>query len=162
MMTRMFVVALVIIGGYFVVKNTQSNDDLKQQSVQKAVVETVQTQDQAVKMSENAQSEPVATGSYETYDPSKITKAKDGKIVLFFRASWCPSCKALDKDIRDHLNAIPGNVTILDVDYDKYADLKKKYGIVTQHTLVQVDESGNELQKWVGVPTLSDLVNELS
>ena len=100
-------------------------------------------------------------GMYEVYDPAKIAQAKTGKVVLFFRASWCPSCKALDKDIREHLKDIPEDLTILDVDYDKYTDLKKKYGVVMQHTLVQVDADGNELQKWTGVPTLADLANEL-
>jgi len=53
---------------------------------------------------------------------------------------------------------IPANVTILDVDYDEYSDLKQKYGVTTQHTLVQVDAEGNEIAKWVGGNTLDTVL----
>lgn len=101
------------------------------------------------------------SGSYETYEASKIALAKDRDVVLFFRASWCPSCRALDSDIRKNLSAIPAGVTILDVDYDRYADLKKRYGVTTQHTLVQVDADGREITKWVGSENLAELVSKL-
>jgi thiol-disulfide isomerase/thioredoxin len=99
-------------------------------------------------------------GAYEVYSADKLAKANDGKVVLFFRASWCPTCKAADADIRAHLGAIPGNVTILDVDYDTHADLKKKYGVTYQHTFVQVDAQGNALKKWSGSPTLAAIVGQ--
>lgn len=100
-------------------------------------------------------------GQYVTYDASKIAFAKEGKVVLFFRASWCPSCRALDSDIKANLSQIPGNVLILDVDYDKYADLKKQYGVTYQHTLVQVDADGKMIAKWAGSSELSDLLKEV-
>ena len=101
-------------------------------------------------------------GSYVAYAPEKLAMAKDGgKVVLFFHASWCPTCKALDSDIKARLNDIPGGVTILDVDYDNSAALKQKYGVTTQHTLVQVDASGNQLAKWSGGNTLATIVEKL-
>lgn len=100
-------------------------------------------------------------GSYETYEASKLAMAKEGDVVLFFRASWCPTCRALDADIRKNLSAIPAGVTILDVDYDRYADLKKQYGVTTQHTLVQVDADGKEIAKWVGSTTLAELAKNV-
>ncbi len=100
-------------------------------------------------------------GSYEVYSPEKLAKADTGNVVLFFRASWCPTCRALDADIRAHLKDIPSNLTILDVDYDKATDLKKKYEITYQHTLVQVDASGNQIAKWSGSPTLQALISEV-
>lgn len=100
-------------------------------------------------------------GQYVNYDASKIAFAKDGKVVLFFRASWCPSCRALDANIKLNLSQIPQNILILDVDYDKNPDLKKKYGVTTQHTLVQVDASGNMITKWSGSEGLSDLVKQV-
>lgn len=100
-------------------------------------------------------------GTYQKYDASKIANAKTGKVVLFFHASWCPSCKAIDADIKSHLKEIPGDVTILDVDYDTSGDLKKKYAVTTQHTFVQVDANGGELTKWIGSPTLADIVGKL-
>lgn len=101
-------------------------------------------------------------GSYVAYSPEKISWAKDGgKVVLFFHASWCPTCKALDSDLKAHLSDIPAGVTILDVDYDKSTELKQKYGVTTQHTLVQVDASGNLIAKWSGGNTLSTIVDKL-
>ncbi|MEK9151561.1 MAG: thioredoxin family protein [Patescibacteria group bacterium] len=100
-------------------------------------------------------------GQYVAYDAAKIAFAKEGKVVLFFRASWCPSCRALDADIKANLGQIPENLLILDVDYDKYADLKKQYGVTYQHTLVQVDENGKMIAKWAGSPELSDLLKEV-
>jgi thiol-disulfide isomerase/thioredoxin len=101
-------------------------------------------------------------GSYETYAPAKLAKAGSGDVVLFFRASWCPTCKALDSDIQANLSDIPGDVTILDVDYDTETDLKKKYGVTYQHTLVQVDADGNLIKKWSGSPTLDSLISQIN
>ena len=97
-------------------------------------------------------------GSYETYSPEKIAWAKDGKVILFFRASWCPTCKAVDVDIRKNLSSLPKNVTILDVNYDTETALKQKYGVTYQHTFVQVDASGGQITKWSGSPTLAALL----
>lgn len=104
---------------------------------------------------------PMGAGVYGTYDPTKIAKAATPNIVLFFRASWCPSCRVVDKDIKVNLTKIPKNLTILDVDYDNSTDLKKKYGVTYQHTFVQVDKDGNMIKKWSGSPTLSALVTEI-
>lgn len=101
------------------------------------------------------------TGSYESYSPDKLARAENGKVVLFFRASWCPTCRALDANIRSNLGAIPEGVTILDVDYDNSTPLKQKYGVTYQHTLVQVDASGSQIAKWTGSPTLADLVSQI-
>lgn len=101
-------------------------------------------------------------GSYEIYSPEKIAeKSKTSRVVLFFNAVWCPTCRALDNSIKVSLKQIPGDITILSVDYDTYKDLKKKYGVTYQHTLVQVDSEGNLVKKWSGSPTLSALVQEV-
>ncbi len=100
-------------------------------------------------------------GSYEAYASEKLAKANSGDVVLFFRASWCPTCKALDADIRAHLSAIPANLTILDVDYDNSSALKQKYGVTYQHTFVQVKADGTLIKKWSGSPTLVALVAEV-
>lgn len=97
-------------------------------------------------------------GQYVAYDRSKLAFAKEGKVVLFFRASWCPTCRALDADIKANLSQIPKNVLILDVDYDQSAELKKQYGVTYQHTLVQVDADGKMLAKWSGSAGLAELL----
>lgn len=100
-------------------------------------------------------------GSYEAYDASKLANANSGDVVLFFRAAWCPTCRALDADIRSKLGGIPADLTILDVDYDNSTELKQKYGVTYQHTFVQVDAQGNLIKKWTNSPTLAALVMEI-
>ena len=36
------------------------------------------------------------------------------------------------------------------MNYDTEDELKKQYGITQQHTLVQIDSDGNEVEKWIG------------
>ena len=103
----------------------------------------------------------MAKGLYAPYEASKLAMAATGKVVLFFKASWCRSCRTLDADIKASLGDIPAGVTILEVDYDKYGDLKQKYGVTTQHTLVQVDKNGNQIAKWSGGSTLEDVLKNL-
>ncbi len=101
-------------------------------------------------------------GSSEAYSPEKIALASaKGNVVLNFYAAWCPSCRALDADINANLGNIPSNLTILKVDYDNSAELKKKYGVTTQHTMVQVDKDGNLIKKWSGSATLTAFVAEV-
>ena len=64
-------------------------------------------------------------GSYESYAPEKLAFAETGNVVLFFHASWCPSCRALEKDIKENLGVIPTDLRILKVDYDNSKELKQ-------------------------------------
>lgn len=101
-------------------------------------------------------------GSYETYAPEKVILASaTHDVVLFFRASWCPTCRAIDGDIKANLSKIPSSLAILDVNYNNSTALKQKYGVTYQHTFVQVDKDGNLIKKWSGSPTLSALVAEV-
>ncbi len=97
-------------------------------------------------------------GSYEAYSADKLARAETGDVVLFFHASWCPSCRGLNSSIEGNLTSIPGSVSILKTDYDKETELKKKYGVTYQHTLVQVDKDGNMIKKWSGSPSLDKLL----
>ncbi len=103
--------------------------------------------------------EPVAqaSGTFTTYSASKVAQA-NGDVVIGFFADWCPSCRALKSDINSDLTAIPAGLTILDANYDSETDLKKKYGVTTQHTLVQVNANGELITKWRGGNTLSSVV----
>jgi thiol-disulfide isomerase/thioredoxin len=101
------------------------------------------------------------TGAYLPYSSDKVAMAGSGDVVLFFKASWCPTCKALDTNIKSNLKDIPSGLTILEVDYDNSADLKVKYGVTYQHTFVQVDKDGNLIKKWTGSSNLAALVTEV-
>jgi thiol-disulfide isomerase/thioredoxin len=94
---------------------------------------------------------------YTNYSQDKLINAKYGKVILFFHASWCPSCRALDSNIKSNINSIPNNVLILKVDYDSNSDLKQKYGVVSQHTLVQIDQDGSLLKSSKGLYQLNTL-----
>jgi thiol-disulfide isomerase/thioredoxin len=99
------------------------------------------------------------SGIYTTYDSSLLAKADNGDIVLFFRASWCPTCRALDTDIK--ANQIPDGLTILNVNYDDSTELRKKYGVTVQHTLVKVDSKGELIKKWSGGNTLETILKQI-
>ena len=79
-----------------------------------------------------------------------------------YLAPWCPSCRGLEADIEANLSAIPDGLSLQKVDYDSATELKKKYGVVRQHTLVQVDAAGNMIKTLTGVSsTLSQIVSQL-
>lgn len=82
--------------------------------------------------------------------------------VLFFNASWCPTCREAREDFTANAEKLDG-VNLVLVDYDHSADLQKKYGVTYQHTFVQIDAEGNALIKWNGGGTeelLSKIVKE--
>jgi hypothetical protein len=56
----------------------------------------------------------------------------------------------LERNIIKEGDDIPEDLTILKLDYDSAKDLRDKYSVVIQHTLVQVDSKGNEITKWTG------------
>ncbi|MFS8130617.1 MAG: thioredoxin family protein [Candidatus Dojkabacteria bacterium] len=97
-------------------------------------------------------------GEYIPYSVDKLTLKKN---VIFFAAGWCPTCQALNKAINGDLKAIPNDLTILKADYDTETALKQKYGVTYQHTLVQVDNSGNLIKKWSGSYSIDEIVNQL-
>lgn len=88
--------------------------------------------------------------SYLDYSAEAFAKAKDQKRVLFFSASWCPTCRAANAEFTAKLKDIPKGVVVFKADYDKETALKRQYGIVRQHTFVLVDASGKALKTWSG------------
>jgi len=178
-------VGLVVVGGWYVIGQSGDTSAMKAEEVameekmkmeeaammgdeamQKDMMKAgVQKMEGEVMMDDAMKAEEAAMmkdkGVYAPYDTSKLAMAASGDVVLFFKASWCPSCRALDTDIKANLEAIPGGVTILEVDYDTATALKQKYGVTTQHTLVQVDASGALIKKWSGGSTLASVVTQI-
>jgi len=105
--------------------------------------------------------EMMKSGVYEAYSADKLMRAETGDVVLFFHASWCPSCRGLNASIESNLASIPEGVSILKVDYDTSTALKQKYGVTSQHTLVQVDKNGNLIAKWSGSSSLDKVLMEI-
>ena len=87
------------------------------------------------------------TGEYVTYKEEVFNASKDKTRLLFFHAPWCPQCRELDASIKD--TSLPAGVVIFKVDYDSRQDLRKKYGVTLQTTIVKVDKNDNKLQSFV-------------
>ncbi|HSO03503.1 MAG TPA: thioredoxin family protein, partial [Candidatus Limnocylindrales bacterium] len=83
---------------------------------------------------------------------------ESGDVVLFFNASWCPTCQSTVKSL--DADGVPAGLTVVSVDYDAATELKKQYGITVQHTFVQVDEAGTELAKFTGSTSGEDIAEQ--
>lgn len=150
---------VVIIGiGFFALSGEKTE---KQNTVSEAQKDAVTNEVKTPEQPNTQEAVTASAGSYEAYSLEKIARAETGDVVLFFHASWCPSCRALNSDIEKNVSAIPAGVTILKTDYDKETELKKKYGVTTQHTLVQVDKDGNLIKKWSGGSKLENLLSQV-
>lgn len=57
-------------------------------------------------------------------------------VALHFHADWCPTCRAQEKVFNSWKGnaSVPG--TLLVVDYDKARDLRMKFNVRTQSTLI--------------------------
>lgn len=113
--------------------------------------------EEAPEVTKNSQT-PVS-GSYEAYAEEKLARADEGDVVLFFRANWCPTCRTLDAALT--AGPLPEGLTVLDLNYDTETALKQKYGVTTQHTLVQIDAKGNLIKKWQGSRSVPELADEV-
>lgn len=100
-------------------------------------------------------------GSFEDYSEERLAELSTDTVILFFHATWCPSCRALSTDIELNADAIPEGITILKADYDVETELRKRYGITTQHTLVQIDAQGDLIKKWSGGSRLETVLLEI-
>lgn len=80
--------------------------------------------------------------------------SNSNKTVLFFYASWCPTCRPVNEELLS--SELPSDLNIIRVNYNdpdtdnEERNLAEKYGVTYQHTFVQIDSSGNELSKWNG------------
>lgn len=88
---------------------------------------------------------------YKWYSPETLATAQaSGRTFLLFWVPWCSSCSALDQELEQRSAELPNNVTVLKVNMDKQSNLVSQYGIAIQHTIVEIDADGSEVQKWVG------------
>ena len=99
--------------------------------------------------------------SYETYLAAPKNYA-NSEVVLFFNAYWCSTCKAARDGFESGIGEIPEDLTIVLVDFDENTEMRKKHDVIVQHTFVQIDSAGNELQRWYGSTTVAEIEEKIS
>lgn len=149
-------VVLILGVGYLVTNNAEEPTTATQKTTTEDVSETEAVVTEGASATEEPVADEVATaeeastadaapGVYTTYDADTIAQSDAEHILLFFHATWCPSCKALDADIVANADSIPAGVEIYKVDYDTSTALKRQYGVTTQHSIIEITASGEAL-----------------
>lgn len=150
-MSKNAMIALVVIvlalGGYYSTQNNQTAMEPK---------DAILVQDEVVK-TDDAMMEK--SGRYLPYTPTILAESSSTRRVLFFYASWCPTCIPANADFEKNVSMLPDDLTVIHVNYnDPDTDKEEKalatqYGITYQHTFVQIDTDGKEITKWNGGAT---------
>ncbi len=114
----------------------------------------------------NASSTQVnASVRYMPYTKAVFEQAANTRRVLFFYASWCPTCRPADADFAANQNKFPSDVTLIRVNYNdpdtdsEEKSLAKKYAVTYQHTFVQIGANGEKVALWNGGQTTELLEN---
>lgn len=151
------IITLIVGAGIFVVVNNESpladNSATKQSSTP-----DTPAADQPMPATDEANQ---TTGSYVMYSDENLKKYSSTTRLLFFHAPWCPQCRELDASIT--ASSLPANTTILKVDYDTNQELRQKYGVTIQTTVVKIDSDGEKVDSYVAYdkPTFASVESVL-
>ena len=157
----------VLLTGCSVQSENDKTDDtsmVKNESVENnQMEEKVQDEMEKVVETEMAELDTEMKLWYVDYNSMSVEKSlSEGMdVVLFFHASRCPPCRRLDKNLTAEIANVPDNVQIFKLNYDNEKELKKKYGVTSQHTLVVLNKDGSLKNKIVGGNGLDDVLNLL-
>ena len=138
------ILAVGLIGLLIAFINSQNSEN--EQSTNTNPQQNTSTTSNNSTSAEQNTSTAATSGEYIEYDEAKLASA-DGKKILFFHAPWCPQCNNIEKGIEEQ--GVPAGVTIFKVDYDTSTELKQKYEVTLQSTLVVIDGEGNLVTKHV-------------
>lgn len=137
----------------------------KKEEAMEPTVAMMQKDDNA-KEGDKMMDDKKTSSRYVQYSKSALDDSSNTRRVLFFFASWCPTCKPADANFTQNVSKIPDDVTLIRVNYNdpetdqEEKDLEKKYGITYQHTFVQIDSTGKEVTKWNG-GQISELITKI-
>ncbi|MBP9716441.1 MAG: thioredoxin family protein [Candidatus Levybacteria bacterium] len=140
-------IALAIIIGFYIVS---SNKDVSNTNSIQVTSES---------------STAINSEKYFEYSKESLESSRDKRRVLFFYASWCPTCRPADANFKENQNNFSSDLTLIRVNYNDpdtdtdEKELAKKYNVTYQHTFVQIDLNGNEITKWNGGQTEVLLTN---
>lgn len=103
----------------------------------------------------------IVAGSYISYNEYNADPAayENGDVVLFFNASWCPTCQAANANLESE--PVPDGLTVVSVDYDSNGNLRQQYGVTVQHTYVQIGPDGEEMTKFTGSNSAAEIQDQL-
>ncbi|MCC7149361.1 MAG: thioredoxin family protein [Saprospiraceae bacterium] len=158
------VVSVLGFGAYTLLQNSSQSDSMmKKDETMMPKVETsmepinaMMQKDDGAMENDQMMDDKMAGSRYVQYSKSALDSASNNRRVLFFYASWCPTCKPADTNFTQNESKIPEDVTLIRVNYNdpetdqEEKELAKQYGITYQHTFVQIDNSGKEVTKWNG------------
>ena len=74
--------------------------------------------------------------------------------ILYFTASWCGPCKMMASTVTE---AIGGGMNITKIDVDEDQDMSIKYNVRSVPTMVLVNQNNEEVNRVVGLQTLTAL-----
>lgn len=164
------VVAIVGIGAYILSQNSTKSESMmvKEDTTMESKTDDAMMQKDTNNMEKDDKmaKDTMSDSRYVEYSKASLDKAGNNRRVLYFYASWCPTCKPADADLEANKDRIPNDVTVIRVNYNdpetdqEEKELAKKYGITYQHTFVQIDSQGNEVTKWNGGKT-EDLIAKI-
>lgn len=152
-------VILVVVGGGLLMSSQQpkQSEDTKMIDDKDVMMQKDSSTDSGQKaVMEKTTDMQKSSDRYVEYSKELLEGSASNRRVLFFYASWCPSCKPSDADLKANSSKIPQDVTVIRVNYNdpetdqEEKNLAKKYGITYQHTFVQIDGQGKEVTKWNG------------
>lgn len=143
-MNKFVVIAalLLLVAGFVVLSS--SKDTSPQESMTEEHISTSPSESEMV------------SDQYVQYSTGILESVQEPRRVLFFYASWCPTCRPADKSLQENVARLPEDVVVIRVNYNdpetdqEEKDLAKKYEIGYQHIFVQIDTAGNKLHQWTG------------
>lgn len=153
-------VIVILLAVAFVLINKNSPLHEKDEPITITNSENSRDGDDQAAMSAEDNTPSVLAGQYVDYSDTVIATTPGTKL-LFFHAPWCPQCRELETNIRS--GVIPADVSIIKVDYDSNQQLREKYGVTLQTTIVKVDDTGNLVSKYVAYdePNLEAITKNL-
>lgn len=107
---------------------------------------------------QNSNVELTDDSNFRSYGEAGLT---DQTNVLFFAADWCNTCQRAKNNFLASLDDFPEDLYIFEVDFDDEDALRRKYGVSIQHTFVQVDQNGNELNQWQLSNNIDDVLENI-
>jgi thioredoxin 1 len=155
MIIGIVIVAIALIGGAIIFGGNNSGTENRNINNKTRSNDSSQIDDVSDEVGNFEEQSANGGGEYVEFSEGVLEEHADKRRVLYFYASWCPTCRPLDADL-SATDRIPEDVVIIRVNYkdndtdQAEDDLADEYGVTYQHTFVEIDGDGAVVQKWNG------------